>query len=174
MITKSKEEKEAELQSEASFDIMWAHKPRLEPTDYTCLLDCDPRMGDVTQEEFNTAVKDCRVWTEVGGDEYDYPHVIPGYHLVNRLRHFITEMPYFLSDVKQLTVDITRFPELWVDKWIQECMKETLMEREYLLGQCLNALNQIPNSTLRGDFSKTYDLAAELARHGVRVENKQN
>jgi len=34
--------------------------------------------------------------------------------------------------------------------------------KDYLLQQCLVALNQIPNKKLEGEFSSTYELAAKV------------
>lgn len=44
-----------------------------------------------------------RVWTWIDGDKGSY--VINGYHYVNRIGYFVTEVPYNAEDVYEVLVD---------------------------------------------------------------------
>jgi stalled ribosome alternative rescue factor ArfA len=79
-------------ESDASYDKLWEHQPRTDPTDESCLLDCDPRMGDVTQREFDTAVKENRLWTIVEAERTLMAQ--PGLLRVNHITHHICKIPY--------------------------------------------------------------------------------
>ena len=79
-------------ESDASYERMYAHNPRMEAEDDACLLDCDPRMGHATQEEFDKAIEENRLWTVVEAEGELYAE--PGYHYVNRISHHICEIPY--------------------------------------------------------------------------------
>jgi len=56
------------------------------------LIDVDPRVGNMTQEDFNTARSENRIWTLLDG-EID-PIITNGFHYVNRLEHYVCEVPY--------------------------------------------------------------------------------
>lgn len=86
------------------FDWMEQYKPMLDPSQPDPRpLDVDPRLGfDI--ETFHKAVQENRVWTLVDGDgeeehnehgePIDYTTILTGFHRVNRLEHYITEVPW--------------------------------------------------------------------------------
>lgn len=56
------------------------------------IVDFDYRVtNDI--ETFETAIKARTLWTEVEGED-DCTYLLNGFHHVNRLRHFITKVPY--------------------------------------------------------------------------------
>jgi hypothetical protein len=70
-------------------------------------IDCDPVTGNVSQKEWETALQENRVWTLISTDGPDYNEhgepnpntaIISGFRWVNRLEHYITEVPYDPSE----------------------------------------------------------------------------
>ena len=55
--------------------------------------DMDPRVAGNSQEVFEYARISKRLWTLIEGDNGEL-FISSGFHFVNRLEHFITEIPY--------------------------------------------------------------------------------
>jgi hypothetical protein len=45
------------------------------------------------------------LWTEIDGDDGTETFILPGYHFVNRLWHYLTEIPYENTDVFVISSD---------------------------------------------------------------------
>ena len=58
------------------------------------LLDADPRMGNITQKEFEKAGKERRLWTMMDDNDGGECYIVNRFAFVNRLEHYITEVPY--------------------------------------------------------------------------------
>ena len=56
------------------------------------LIDVDPRGGNISKKDFNTAILENRIWTllDVEGDTI----ISNGFHFINRLEHYVCEVPY--------------------------------------------------------------------------------
>ncbi len=73
------------------------YKPEFNPEDDATLMDADPRLQSTSVEVFNKAVGDNRVWTLV--DSEPYPVITNGFHFVNRLEHYICEVPFEADEI---------------------------------------------------------------------------
>ena len=70
----------------------WDDKYRPLRTKEGDLIDVDPRGNNMSQEDFNTARSENRIWTalDVEGDVI----ISNGSHFVNRLENYVCEVPY--------------------------------------------------------------------------------
>jgi hypothetical protein len=70
----------------------WDDKYRPLRTKEGDLIDVDPRGNNMSQEDFNTARSENRIWTalDVEGDVI----ISNGLHFVNRLENYVCEVPY--------------------------------------------------------------------------------
>lgn len=84
----------SEKESDESYDDLYAHKPRIEDDINETLIDCDPRLGTCTQEEYQKAADENRLWTIVACDDEGQLYALKGNHVVNAMSHHICEIPY--------------------------------------------------------------------------------
>lgn len=72
------------------FEFRDRFKPLL--NQYEELVDVDPRVGALSHEDFRQACEERRIWTLIDGDENE-PQIVSGLHFVNRLEHYLCEVP---------------------------------------------------------------------------------
>lgn len=73
---------------------VWEKKYKPLKDKYGSNIDADPRMGDVSKEDFNKAYKERRIWTLMDDNDGSDCYIVSGFHFVNRLAHYITEVPF--------------------------------------------------------------------------------
>lgn len=70
----------------------WDDKYRPLRNKHGDLMDVDPRGSNISQEDFNIARSENRMWTLLDGEKD--PIITNGFHYVNRLDHYVCEVPY--------------------------------------------------------------------------------
>jgi hypothetical protein len=55
-------------------------------------LDVDPRCKKISDNTFYRALQENKIWTLIEGDKE--VQIVSGYHHVNRLKHYMAEVPY--------------------------------------------------------------------------------
>ena len=55
------------------------------------LVDVDPRLGEMDNNDFKDAIDARRIWTLVDTDTV--PLIVSGFHFVNRLEHYLCDVP---------------------------------------------------------------------------------